>query len=37
MKALFKPQVLGAGLLLAAAGGLAFHGQPDLEQKYKIY
>ena len=34
MKALFKPQVLGAGLLLAAAGGLAFHGQPDLEQKW---
>lgn len=28
------PQALGAGLLLAAAGALALHGQPDLEQKW---
>ena len=34
MKALFNPRVLGAGLLLAAAGTLALHGQPDLEQKW---
>ena len=34
MKARFRPQVLGAGLLLAAAGALALYGQPDLEQKW---
>jgi rhodanese-related sulfurtransferase len=36
MKALFKPQVLGAGFLLAAAGALALYGQPDLEQKWEF-
>ena len=34
MSARFKPQVLGAGLLLVAAGALALYGQPDLEQKW---
>ena len=27
------PNVLGALALLAAAGGLALYGQPDVEQK----
>ena len=30
----FILRVLGAGVLLAAAGGLALYGQPDLEQKW---
>jgi len=34
MTPLLKPQVLGAALLLAAAGALAVYGQPDLEQKW---
>lgn len=34
MKALFNLRVLGAGLLLAAAGALAMHGQPDLDRKW---
>lgn len=34
MNTRFKPQVLGAGFLLAAAGALALYGQPDLEQKW---
>jgi len=34
MKARFQPQVLGACVLLAAAGALALHGQPDLERKW---
>ncbi len=34
MNALFNLRVLGAGLLLAAAGALALHGQPDLQQKW---
>ncbi|MGB5260765.1 MAG: rhodanese-like domain-containing protein [Gammaproteobacteria bacterium] len=36
MKGAFNLQVLGAGLLLAAAGALALHGQPDLEQKWEF-
>ena len=36
MKAIFKPQVLGAGFLLAAAGALALYGQPDLDQKWEF-
>jgi len=34
MSAVFNLRVLGGGLLLAAAGALALHGQPDLEQKW---
>ena len=34
MNALFNMRALGAGLLLAAAGALALHGQPDLQQKW---
>jgi rhodanese-related sulfurtransferase len=34
MNRLLNPRVLGAGFLLAAAGVLALHGQPDLEQKW---
>ena len=34
MNALPRPQILGAGLLLAAALGLVLHGQPDLDEKW---
>jgi hypothetical protein len=34
MNAVFNLRVLGACLLLAAAGALALHGQPDLQQKW---
>ena len=34
MNALFNMRVLGACLLLAAAGALALHGQPDLQRKW---
>jgi len=30
----YKPNLLGALALLATAGGLALHGQPDVEQKW---
>ena len=36
MSAVLKPQVYGAGLLLAAAAALALYGQPDLEQKWNF-
>jgi rhodanese-related sulfurtransferase len=35
MNAWLNPRSLGAAFLLAAAGALAFHGQPDLAQKWK--
>ncbi|MDX1697801.1 MAG: rhodanese-like domain-containing protein [Thiohalobacterales bacterium] len=34
MKPLLNLRVLGAGLLLFAAGSLALYGQPDLDQKW---
>ena len=34
MNSILKPQVLGAGMLLLAAAGLAMVGQPDLKDKW---
>ena len=36
MNRIFKPQVLGAVILLAASAALALYGQPDLEQKWQF-
>lgn len=35
MNSLLKPQLAGAALLLLAAAGLAWYGQPDLEKKWE--
>ena len=35
MNSILNLRVLGAGLLLFAAAGLAMHGQPDLERKWE--
>lgn len=35
MNSVLNPRVLGAGLLLLSAAGLAMHGQPDLEGKWE--
>jgi uncharacterized protein len=34
MNAVFNTRVIGAGILIVAAGALALHGQPDLLQKW---
>jgi rhodanese-related sulfurtransferase len=36
MKRVFNLQVIGAGLLLVAAGALALHGQPELKKKWEF-
>ena len=36
MKQILDPRVMGALTLLLAAGGLAWHGQPSLEQRWEF-
>ena len=36
MNRILRPQILGAGMLLLSAAGLAMVGQPDLKQKWEF-
>ena len=35
MNGILRPRILGAGMLLLSAAGLAMYGQPDLEKKWE--